>query len=141
VDRLAGDEEGGALAELHAVGIGHQEAVLGGVIFRDEVGERGGMGVPQDPFHVLGGGNAAIAVPGILDTQVNNLHRVFRAGEQGQALAQAVGIVLKDGVAGGMANAIGLVGTGRQGCGAPYFTGFLIAQVEDFTARVAHRVV
>jgi hypothetical protein len=95
---FVGHEECNPLVKFGAVGVRSQEAFLIRVIFRYDVGHRGGMVQAQYPFDILGGGDSARVVAEFLNPQVDDLDRVIWAAEKGQALAQAVGMLLEDGV-------------------------------------------
>ena len=59
VDCFAGNQECDSLAKFSVVGVGGQQAFLGRVILRDDIGHACGMGGAQHPFDILRGGDPA----------------------------------------------------------------------------------
>jgi hypothetical protein len=99
------------------------------------------MGCTQHPFNVLSGCNSAIVIPGVFNPQVDDFNRILWTGEECQALAKTVGIMLEDSITRPVCNSIRLACSSRERCGGPNITGLFISQIECFTGWVANRVV
>jgi hypothetical protein len=99
------------------------------------------MGSTKHPFDVLGGCNPAVVIPCVFNPQVDNFNRILWAGEECQALAKTMGIMLEDGITRPVCNSMRLVSSSRERCGGPNITGLFISQIECFTRWVANRVV
>src|SRR5450759_3057069 len=72
---------------------------------------------------------------------MDNFDRVLGAGKKRQTLAEAVRVVLEEGVSRAMCDAVGLVCAGGEGRGGPYLAGFFIPQIKGFAGWIADRVV
>ena len=141
VDGFVGDQECNSRAEFSAVGVCGQQALQGRVILRDNMGHACGTGGAQHPLDILRGGDPASVGQGVLYLQTDNFDRVFRAGKKCQTLAQAVRVVLEDGITRAMGDAVRLVCAGGERRGSPYLAGFLIPQVKRFAGWITDRVV
>ncbi len=118
-----------------------QEDLLPRIVGRNYVVRAPRPAGSESPLGIVGGGDATLSLPGVGQTELQDLQWSVGRAEDGRPLQESVAVVADDRVARAVHGFVLTVAAGRERRGGPDGSRLLVPQVHGFRRRVGHRVV